>query len=436
MFASIKKGLQSDGLRCYLWNTSWLLGEKLLRLTLGLLVGIWLARYLGPEQFGILSFSESFVAIFSALMTLGLNGIVVRELVRGNTEQNVLLGTALVLRAAGSVLMLLLVWVAVHIYIRDAQTSKITLLIGLAAALQVFEVIDFYFQARVISRYSATSNACVIIASSLLKIYLIQIHASIVAFAYVFLFDVLLLASLYLYFYERRGESIFAFRFRLDIAKQLLSDSWPLIFSGILISIYMKIDQVMLQKYLGPWYVGQYAAAVRLSDVWLFITIVITNSLFPAILNAKMISDELFEKRMTRLYKLLVFISLLISCITFIFSEQLVLLTFGEGYAKAITVLQLYIWSIVFVFLNNASWKWYIAENLQKIAMLRLCLGAIVNIILNMLFIPRFGLEGAAYATLISYILATYLGNALHPKTLVNFRMQTRALLTFYTFSR
>jgi O-antigen/teichoic acid export membrane protein len=436
MLASIKSALQRDGFRRYLGNTSWLLGEKFLRLTVGLFVGIWLARYLGPEQFGTLSYAESFVAIFSAFMTLGLNSIVVRELVGGKTSQDVLLGTALGLRVAGSLCMLLLVLIAVYGYGIDRQTNSIVLIIALAAAFRIFEVIDFYFQARVISRYSAISNGCVVIASSFLKIYLILIKAPLITFACVFLFDTFLLAALYLYFYQRRGESVLSFKFRSETARKLLSDSWPLIFSGILISIYMKIDQVMVREYLGEWHVGQYAAAVRLSDAWLFITVVITSSLFPAIVNAKNISSDLFEERMTRLYKLLVFISLVISCVIFIFSEQLVLLTFGTDYASAIPVLQLYIWSIVFVFLNNASWKWYIAENLQKIAMLRLCLGAIVNIGLNMLFIPRFGLEGAAYATLISYVMATYLGNALHPRTLVNFRMQTRALLTFYTFNR
>ena len=428
--------MQSDGFRRYLGNTSWLLGEKILRLTLGLFVGIWLARYLGPGQFGILSYAESLVAIFAAFMTLGLNSIVVRELVRGETDQDILLGTSLFLRVAGSLVMLALVSATVYFLDIEQPANTIILIIAVAAAFRVFEVIDFFFQARVISRYSALSNGCVVIASSLLKIYLILNGAPLVAFAWVFLFDALLLTALYLYFYRHQGCSVLSFRFRATTAGKLLANSWPLVFSGLLISIYMKIDQIMLQEYLGSWHVGQYAAAVRLSDAWLFITVVITNSLFPAIINAREKSSELFRERMTRLYKLLVFIALVISCSIFIFSEQLVLITFGDDYSSAIQVLRLYTWSIVFVFLNNASWKWYIAENLQRIAMLRLCLGAIVNIGLNMLFIPKFGLQGAAYATLISYILATYLGNALHPRTMENFRMQTRALLTFYSFNR
>ena len=183
---------------------------------------------------------------------------------------------------------------------------------------------------------------------------------------------------------------------------------------------------------LGAEQVGLYAAAVRLSDVWLFITVIITNSLFPAIVSAKAVSQKLFEDRIVKLYQLLVSISLVISILMFVFSEKIVLLTFGNDYTKAIDILQLYIWSIIFVFLNNGSWKWYLVENLQKIATIRLSIGALVNVALNLFLVPICGLTGAVYATLISYITATYFGNLIMPKTRVNFKMQTYALLTFY----
>lgn len=436
MLASLRNALQREGFRRYLGNTSWLLGEKLLRLILGLFVGIWLARYLGPAQYGLLSYAEGVVALFSVFMALGLNNIVVRELVKGEIPQATLMGTAIGLRMAGSLCMLLLIALLVVFHDIEQQARSMILIIGFASALRFLEIINFYFQARVIAKYNAIANACAVISSSFLKICLILYKAPLIAFAWVFLFDTCLLAVLYLYLFMRQGESPRAFRFRGDTARKLLSDSWPLILSGVMISIYMRIDQVMLQEYLGSWYVGQYAAAVRLSDAWLFITIVITNSLFPAIISAKAISGDLFRKRMTRLYKLLVSIALGISLLTYMLADQLVLFTFGADYARAIPVLELYVWSIVFVFLNNASMKWYVVENLQKIAMLRLSLGAAMNVGLNMLLIPDFGLEGAVYATLISYILATYLGNALHPRTFENFRMQTRAFLTFYTFNR
>jgi O-antigen/teichoic acid export membrane protein len=423
-----------EGFRRYFTNTSWLLAEKILRLTVGLFISIWIARYLGPEKFGLLSFAESFVAIFTAVMALGLNSIVVRELVTGKLQQNTVLGTSFALRAIGAACMLACIVVIVNTADYDALTRQIIIILGLAASFKFYEVIDFYFQAKVLAKYSAISNACALLLSAAVKIFLIYIQAPLVWFAYVFLVESFLLSVFYLYFFTRTGNSVRSMRFKWDIGKTLLADSWPLIFSGIVISVYMKIDQVMIQEYLGSWHVGQYAAGVRLCDAWLFITVIITNSLFPAIVTAKSQSDALFRERMIALYKFLILIAVSISVVTSILSEHLIAWTFGDNYEPAATVLQLYIWSIIFVFMNNASWKWYTAENLQQIAMLRLSLGAVANIALNMIFIPQYGIEGAAYATLISYVLATYLGNALHPKTFTNFKMQTYSLLTFYSF--
>lgn len=183
---------------------------------------------------------------------------------------------------------------------------------------------------------------------------------------------------------------------------------------------------------LGAEQVGLYAAAVRLSDVWLFVAVITTSSLFPTIVSAKAISQKLFEDRIMKLYQLLVALSLVISIVMFIFSEKIVLLTFGNDYTESIEILQLYIWSIIFVFLNNGSWKWYLAENLQKIAFIRLGIGALINVALNFFLIPMYGLKGAVYATLVSYVFAIYFGNLIMPKTRINFKMQTYAILTFY----
>jgi O-antigen/teichoic acid export membrane protein len=423
-----------EGFRRYFTNTSWLFAEKILRLTVGLFISIWIARYLGPEKFGLLSFAESFVAIFTAIMALGLNSIVVRELVTGKLQQDTVLGTSFVLRVIGAACMLACIAVIVSTAEYDTLTRHIIIILGLAASFRFYEVIDFYFQARVQAKYSSISSAYALLLSTAAKIFLIFIEAPLVWFAYVFLAESFLLFAFYLYFYTSTGNSILSLNFDWGVGKKLLADSWPLVFSGIVISVYMKIDQVMIQGYLGSWHVGQYAAGVRLCDAWLFITVIITNSLFPAIINAKSQSDTLFRERMIALYKFLILIAISISVVTFVLSEYLIAWTFGDHYEPAAAVLKLYIWSIIFVFINNASWKWYIAENLQKIAMLRLSLGAVANIALNMVFIPRYGIEGAAYATLISYAFATYLGNALHPKTFVNFKMQTYSLLTFYSY--
>jgi len=211
-----------------------------------------------------------------------------------------------------------------------------------------------------------------------------------------------------------------------------MKDSWSLILSGIAISFYMRADQIIIGNILNQESVGYYSAAVRWTDVWFFIAISINNSLFPAIINSKNTSDKIYKDRVLNLYRLIFFLALIIASFLYILSDHIIALTYGEEYVRSADLLQLYAWSIIFVFLNNSSWKWYIAENIQHIATIRLIFGGGLNIYLNFIWIDLYGLEGAVYATLVSYSVATYFGNLIHKKTRANFKMQTKAIFSFY----
>jgi O-antigen/teichoic acid export membrane protein len=229
--------------------------------------------------------------------------------------------------------------------------------------------------------------------------------------------------------YLEHSESIIkSLKFNKSTAIDLLRDSWPLIFGSIAASIYMKIDQVMIKEMLDNKSVGYYAVAVKLSDIWLFITIALTQSFAPSIINAKKVNNELYLERLQLMYNLLIKIAVFISILMFIFSKDIIILFYGEQYKESVAILNVYIWSIVFVFLSNGSWAYYLNENLQKIASMRLIYGAIVNIILNIYFIEYFGLVGAAYATIISYSISSYFINYFHKKTKINFTLQTKAI--------
>jgi len=425
-------GIHSAGYKRYFSNTSWLMGHQVLNRAVTLFIGVYVARYLGPGRYGLLNYASSFVSLFIPLATLGLDSIVIRELIKTPGSRDELLGTAFWLKAGGAVLMWAAIAGANVLSHNDAQTNVMIIIIASAAFFQAFDVIDFHYQAEVKSRYVVYAQFVCLVITSMVKLVLVSISAPLMWFAGVFLLDAGVRAiGLFSIYLNHTGKILYQ-KCRWLIAKKLMKDSWPLILSGTVISIYMRIDQIMIKEMMGAEAVGLFAAAVRLSDVWLFITVIITNSLFPAIVNAKAISQELFEERMVRLYQLLVSISLAISILMFVFSGAIVLLTFGKDYIQSIEILKLYIWSIVFVFLNNGSSKWYLAEDLQKIATVRLGIGAAVNVALNYYLIPVYGLKGAAYATLISYIIATYFGNLIMPETRVNFKMQTRALMTFY----
>jgi len=256
----------------------------------GLLVGVWVARYLGPKDYGLLSYAQAFVGLFSALATLGLDSIVVRELVKNEDKRDKLLGTAFWLRFIGSFLMIGLIAIVIQFTSSDQYTNILVLIVSGATIFQAFNVIDFYFQAKVLGRYSALATIVSLFISSIVRVILILQKAPLIAFAWMIVFDSVILALGYLYFYLKStaiNRQHFRFKFNKSIAISLLKDSWPLILSSIAITIYMKVDQVMIQSMLGSEAVGQYSAAVRISEAWYFIPMVITSSLFPAIINAK-----------------------------------------------------------------------------------------------------------------------------------------------------
>lgn len=419
----------NGGIIKYLKNTSWLLGEKFLRMTVGIFVSVWVARYLGPEQFGLFSYAQSFVALFAAFATLGLDGIVIRELVKDESKRDELLGTAFILKFIGSILVLSLLAIAVFFQSNDHQTNLLIFIIASATVFQSFNIIDFYFQSKVLSKYVVYSNVCSLLLSSILKVTLILNDAPLLAFAYVIVFDSLILAIGFVYFYFKNKLPLFAWFFDIKMAKFLLKDSWPLILSGLVVSMYMKIDQVMIRNMLDTNAVGQYAAAVRLSEIWYFIPMIISSSLFPAILNAKKTSTELYYSRIQQLYNLMAWLAIAIALPMTFLSDWVIYLLYGIQFNEAAGVLMIHIWSAVFVFLGVASSKWFIAEGLQKYSFYRTLAGAILNVISNLLLIPKYGIFGAAIATLLSQLVASYLFNVISNKSRLPFFMMSNALL-------
>ena len=203
--------------------------------------------------------------------------------------------------------------------------------------------------------------------------------------------------------------SIKQWYFDRTIAVNLLRDSWPLILSSFVTTVYLKVDQVMIESFLGNDAVGQYAAAARLSEAWYFIPTIIVTSLFPAIINAKEIDKQLYHARIKMLYQLMVVLALAIAIpITFI-GDWLIRLLYGEAYNQSGEVLTIHIWSALFLFLLVASGKWMIAENYVKQALFRNTAGVLNNIVLNIYFLDKYGIVGAAYATLIYYAVSGFI---------------------------
>lgn len=401
------------------------MGEKVLRMFVGLFVGVWVARYLGPERYGLFSYVQSFVGLFTVLSTLGLDSIVVRELVKDDSHKEALLSTTFVLKLCAAFLTVLLLGVAICFTSNDAFVNKMVFIVASAVFFQSFNVIDMFFQAKVLSRYVVYANTVSLCVSSLLKVVCIFYQAPLIAFVWIVLFDSMVLALGLIYFYARFTRWNIHFKvFDAAVAKALLQNAWPLILSGLVVSIYMKIDQVMIQEMLGSEAVGQYAAAVRISEAWYFIPMVIASSLFPAIVNAKQVSEELYYTRLQRLYALLAWIAIVIALLITFLNDWVIHLLYGSQYNQSSSVLTIHIWAGVFVSLGVASSQWFISENLQTLAFWRTFYGMLCNIILNIILIPKYNIQGAAIATLLSYLVAGLIFDGFCKETRKNFFMK------------
>jgi len=428
------KSLQNNqGFMKYFKNTSWLFGEKILRMVIGLFVGIWVARYLGPEQFGLFSYAQSFVGLFAAVATLGLDGIVVRELVKDESRRDELIGTAFWLKVMGAFCVLLILAIAVNFTSNDSYTNTLVFIIASATIFQSFNVIDFYFQSKVLSRYVVYANVISLLLSSIVKVALILSDAPLMAFAWVILFDSVVLAFGFIYFYIYHSihdisiDSKFKIqnsKFNKSIALELLRDSWPLVVLSMAAMVYAKIDQVMILEMIDAKSNGLYSASNRIYDVLVAFSPILAYSFQTALINSHQQSIEQFEKRLIMLYSFAIWTILPISIVISVNSHEIIDIVFGESYLGAGEALQIYIFCAVFAFIGGVSSRWFIIYNYQKYMTFYLILSAILNIVLNLYMIPKYGIYGASIASLISFSVSAIFSNVLTRRTYRNFELQ------------
>jgi len=424
------------GFRKYFANTSWLMGERILRMAVSLFVGILVARYLGPERYGLLSYANSFVGIFIVLGTMGLDDIIVRELVKTPEQQEKILGSSFLLKLVGTLLMWMAILAAVPFTKNDFQTNILIIIIAFGAVFQAFNVIDFNFQAKVKSKFIVHAQFVQLIISSIVKIILVVNETPLIWFASVYCLDAIVLAIGLIFVYFYNDENIFHWKWSFETSKYLLRDSWPLIFAGVVVSVYMKIDQVMIKEMLGAKEVGLYAAAVKLSEAWYFLPLAITSSLFPAIINAKLYQKEDYFQRLQKLYDLMVWIAVAIALPTAILSPWIVEFLYGNEYLESSSVLNIHIWSGIFVFLGVASSKYLLAENYIKKTFYRTFVGALLNIIMNYYLIGIMGIKGAALSTFASHFFAAYFYDILDKDLRKMFILKTKSLFFYSLYAK
>ncbi len=403
--------------------------DKVVNLSIAFVIGILVARYLGPTNFGIYSFSKSIATVFVVLCGVGFERFVVKDFINKAHQEETIFGTTLVLQLAAALLSVV-IFIAISPLIVDEElTFYLALIFILVSLFDAFSVIRYYFQSQVQARFTAKVAMFKIIFSSLLKVLLIYYKLPLIYFGYVALVESIIGSiGLILVLNARSRFRISGWKVNLKYGQRLFLNSWPMLVSGFLTFIYMETDQILIKYMLGNKEVGLFAISVKLSNIWFFIGSVLCSSLFPAILNAKKSNEKVYQARLNKLFKFLVAMGLVISLTVFLLSGFIIQVLFGPEFRPAQASLQIHIWSVIFVFIGIAGTQWFITENLQKLLLQRTITGAVVNVILNLLLIPRFGINGAAISTLAAQFMASYASNAFSPRTRQLFFIQTKAL--------
>lgn len=418
-------------------NSFWLFFEQFVRVGTGLLVGVWVTRYLGPEQFGWLSYATAIVATVSTFTSIGLNAVVVRELVRTPAEVDQWLGAAFLLKVFGSVLgFLICVGVAWLQPIAGSPTRLLIVLVAAGMFFQVLDVFDLLFQARGESRVSALVRIATGVFGALLRIALILAHASLQAFVIAGLIELAFAGLAWVWVGGKSGQRIATFCLDWNRVRILLRENWPLAVSGLAICSQAYADQLIIGAMLGGNELGQYAAALRLVSVFSFIPMVVQTVAAPEITRAKRDDDKLYRRRLYNFYRLMLGLFVLTALPLIFLGPYAVRLLYGASYAEAALLLPWLAFRLFFTNFGVARSVYLTNEGLFRFGLITAVIGAVVNILLNVWWIPLWGSRGAIGASLVSFAITTFALEAFQRQARFNLRlMLTAAFLPWRRFA-
>lgn len=430
MFKHYLKIFKEDGVKKLATNSAWLWAENILRIVAGFFVGLWVARYLGPSEYGQWNYALSYVSIFAVLIGSALNNVVVRELIKYPKKRNKILGSSFFLKLYGATFALIFSIASIYLFSHQSNVVKLMILIVASGTIfQSFEVVNYWFESKVKSNYAVIARSIAFIASSVLKIFLVLGHCSVIWFAVTSAAEIFICAIAYIGVYKAIKQSVFKWSYDKKIAKNIFSAGLPLIIAGILATVYSKFDKILVGSIVSDAALGNYSVGTMLTDSWGFVATAITISVYPSIIYTKLNSAHLYESRMKKLYSLMIILAIIISLPISIFSHQIIHFLYGPKYDSAAIVLSIYVWTTIPTFLDVAGQKWLYVENLQKYLPIKTLIGSIVSITLNLILIPRYGIIGAAFVALLSISIVTYFSNAFFKETRPLFWAQTLAII-------
>lgn len=387
-------------------NASWLVFGKIAQMAINLIVGLMTVRYLGPSNYGLISYTAAYIGFFSSFCTLGINSILVKELLDENADPAQTLGSALFLQTVSSTLsavaILCIVYVADH---GDPTVMIVAALSGIGMIFQVFGIFNYWFQSRLQSKISAVTSLIAYFITAVYRVFLLATGKSVTWFALASAVDYFCIAVMLYGAYCRCGGK--RLRVSWKRAKELLGKSCHFIIAGMMVAVYAQTDKIMLKQIIGDAETGFYATAVSLCGVWCFLLSAIIDSLYPEIAKAHKSDRDLYIRRNKQLYAIVFYISVFVSAIITILAKPIVYIMYGEAYMPTVEPLRIITWYTAFSYLGVARNAWIVCEDRQRYLKWVYIVSAISNVLLNVLLIPRYGAVGAAVASLSAQVITT-----------------------------
>lgn len=425
----LNKTKLSANRRKVVMNVYWAVLGKVVNIISGLLVGIMVARYLGPENFGLMNYVISYVTLFSVLAAFGMDNIVIRELSKNNEIKEKILGTAFVIRlvfAAGTVLLIL---ITLLLFESDSYTFSMVMIYSLSLIFSTLQVIRNYFTSIVLNEYVVKTEISRTIIGSGIKVILLFNHCSLTWFIVASTFDFVLIGGGYIYSYHKKGGALRAWKVDISVARMLIREAFPLLLSGTAISIYSKINAVMIRNMMDNASVGQFSVAAKITELAIFVPMIIAQTVTPLLVKARQNDPVRYAEKRQQFMDLMVWSAIGMALLMSLTANPVIRILYGANYLSAIPVLQIMAWKAVFMALFSASGQIIIIENLQKYAVMRNLIGCAVSLILNYLLIPVWGVIGSAVATVMTMAFTGYFSHIVIRPYRYMVLMQTKAIV-------
>ena len=410
------KNILSDN---FFKNTGWLIFDKVFHMALSIFITGYVARYLPEAQYGMLSYGLAFTTFFTALCKLGIDAIIVNEIIKNRGKTGEILGTTIVLRLVSALLSIICTTLFV-LLLRPNQAIVfvITTVQSLSLVFMALDTFDFYFQSKLISKYSALARMISYPLVCLLRIVLVLTKADVTFFAAAVVLDSLTIGIVSYIFYKKSEPQ--RLHFSINMSKHLLKQSYHFIPSALMIALYTQMGKIMLGSLAANSDMenGFYEPAVLIANMWTFIPLALIDSGRPIIMTLKNQKEETkYNSRYTQLYSTVIWLSIVAGIGFLIFSPLAINIVFGAKYAPSANILRVLIWARLFSIVGTTRGIWMVCEDKGKYVKYFVGIGAVLNFTLNFIFIPYFGALGAAIAILLTEIGASVIAPLFFKKT-------------------